>query len=215
MDRKLRSKQGIYTKQKKTRLVATALLTLVITTASYQETPRANGVKLPMGSVEDVAYAEQLWLMMHSERLVGKNADRLKPFFGGARPHGMILELAYRNLSVGNHTGFIVIKKNYDGSDVSVANVEKNRAKYLSSITVMYQRELGYDEDNQNWFWVKYKPDGRLFKKEINGKDVALAGRILKGKTRDENGGCLYCHSSAGGGDYIFYPDIQVLPVNN
>ncbi len=169
----------------------------------------------PMGSPEDIAYAKQLWSVLESVELTGQNAKKVKPIVGAARPHGWILELLYKNITVGVHTGFVVVKKNYDGRGVSVASVEANRAKYLSSITVMFQREKGYDEDNKNWFWVKYKPDGSLYKKKMNTMDVAMAGRILKGKTREENGGCIYCHSSAGGGDYIFYPEIIISPVNN
>ena len=206
----------ISTSSRNTALAATTLLiACVFIVTAFQKTQSAEAVNTPMGSLEDITYATRLWSAMQSEKLVGAKAEKLKPFFGGARPHGIILELVYRNLTVGNHTGFLVVKKNYNGTDVSVANVAKNRAKYLSSITVMYRREKGYDEDNQNWFWVKYRPDGSLFKKDMNGKSVALAGRILKGKTRDENGGCIYCHSSARDGDYIFYPEIKVPPVND
>lgn len=194
---------------------ATLFIVFVFTIAAVQTTRGAEAVTTPMGSLQDITYATRLWSAMHSEKLVGAKAEKLKPFFGGARPHGIILELVYRNLTVGNHSGFLVVKKNYNGTDVSVANVERNRAKYLSSITVMYRREKGYDEDNQNWFWVKYRPDGSLFRKDMNGKTIALAGRILKGKTRDENGGCIYCHSSARDGDYVFYPEIRVPPVND
>lgn len=165
---------------------------------------------LPMGLADDVIYAQKLWATMVREKLVGKDAHPLKPFFGGAKPHGMILEIAHQTITLGNHSGFIVVKKNYDGKEVSVENVESNRSKFLSSIAVMFQREPGYDKDNKNWFWVKYKPDGQLFKKTINGMSVAMAGRIFKGKAREKNGECLYCHSSAGGGDYIFYPQITV-----
>ena len=85
----------------------------------------------------------------------------------------------------------------------------QNRAKHLSSYTVMFQRETGYDNDNQNWFWAKYKPDGTLFAKKIGEKQVKVAGRFLKGKDQADNRGCIYCHASAGGGDYIFYPFIE------
>lgn len=193
------------------KLIAAVLISgLVFSTVSCQKKAVEKSAHMSMGSVEDVTYAEKLWKVMRTERFVGENEEKLEPFFGGARPHGMILEVAYRNITVGDHTGFVVVKKNYNGPDVSMKNVKMNRSKYLSSITVMYQREQGYDEDNQNWFWVKYKPDGSLFKKKMKGKSVAMAGRILKGKNRDESGGCLYCHSSAGGGDYIFYPEIKL-----
>jgi hypothetical protein len=161
----------------------------------------------PMGSGADVDYAGQLWDVMEQERLVGKNEARHEPFFGGAKPHGMILELAYKTIRVNGHDGFVVVKKNYDGPGVTVETVKQERAKYLSSITVMYQRESGYDEDNQNWFWAKYKPGSKLYRSPAG---VALAGRINKGETREQNRGCIYCHSSAGGGDYIFYPEIKI-----
>jgi hypothetical protein len=155
-------------------------------------------------------FAHQLWRAMEENHLVGKQAIPLQPFFGGAKPHGMILEVYSHRLKVGKHDGFLVLKRNYNGDDVSVENVSRNRAKYLSSITIMYQREAGYDEDNLNLFWAKYKPDGELFIKELAGDRMSLAGRLIKGETYESNKGCLYCHASAGGGDYIFYPDIKL-----
>ncbi len=165
---------------------------------------------LSMGTVDDISYAQKLWSTMVKEQLVGNNALPNKPFFGGAEPHGMILELAYKVIQVDKHSGFVVVKKNYNGPGVSVSSVEAERAKFLTSMTVMYQREAGYDEDNKNWFWVKYKPDGQVERKVIKGNEIALAGRVIKGKTHEDNGGCIYCHRSAGGGDYIFYPEINV-----
>ncbi len=187
-----------------------ALLCLMVLAACVQKLDRRDAGKslAPMGTAVDVAYAARLWQVMESERLVGANATLQKPFFGGAKPHGMILEIGYQDIRVDGHTGFVVVKKNYNGEGVSEATVAKDRARYLSSITVMFQREANYDEDNQNWFWVKYRPNGELFKKTIMGRQLPLAGRIFKGKTRDENGGCIYCHSSAGGGNYIFYREI-------
>ena len=134
------------------------------------------GKSASFGFDTDVAYSSQLWETLSAERIVGDNAVAKKPFFGGAKPHGMILELAYQPVTIGGHTGFVVVKKNYDGDGVSINAVEKNRSKYLHSITVMYQREAGYDEDNQNWFWAKYGPKGELLQKQINGRDIGLAG---------------------------------------
>lgn len=183
------------------------LAVMLILTACSPDDGKGEG---PMGGQEDVAYAEKLWSAMVKERLVGADAKRLEPFFGGAKPHGMILELATWPVSVDDHTGFLVVKNNYDGEGVSVEAVKKDRKRFLSSVTIMYQREKGYDPDNLNWFWAKYRPDGSLFDKG----GVKLAGRIKKAKSRDDYGGCLYCHSSAGGGDYIFYPDIKLPGFN-
>jgi len=162
------------------------------------------------GTVEDITYAKLIWSVMEAERLVGKNEIKLEPFFGGAKPHGMVLELVYKIIKADNHDGFIVVKKNYDGIDVTVESVKRSRSKYLSSITIMYQRESGYDTDNQDWFWAKYNPDGSLYQKKVEGKIMQMAGRIWKGETMEQNRGCLYCHASAGGGDYIFYPEINL-----
>mgnify|MGYP006424265773 FL=1 len=161
-----------------------------------------------MGTETDNQYAKKLWSVMEKEKLVGVQAKPLKPFFGGAKPHGMILEIANQTLNINGHTGFLVVKKNYGGKGVSVESVKKNRSKYLSSITVMYQRKAGYDVDNQDWFWVKYQPNGQFYYKNINQVKTALTGRVIKGKTDDDARGCIYCHRSAGGGDYIFYPEI-------
>jgi len=161
----------------------------------------------PMGTHADVAYARKLWDALTSVALTGPRARPLKPFFGGAKPHGMILELTHRDLTVGGHSGFLVLKRNYNGPGVSVAKVAADRARFLSSITVMYRREKGYDPENQDLFWVKYRPDGSLFR---NPKGLAMAGRILKGPSPGESRGCIYCHASAGGGDYVFYPEIRV-----
>jgi hypothetical protein len=64
----------------------------------------------------------------------------------------------------------------------------------------MFRREAGYDEDNQNWFWAKFLPDGTLDK---NPKGMMLAGQVAKGA----DVGCIACHSNAGGDDYVFTAD--------
>ena len=71
-------------------------------------------------------------------------------------------------------------------------------AKHLGAITVMFRREAGYDDDNQDWFWAKFLPDGSLDKNAMGG---ALAGRVAKGA----DAGCIACHS--GVDDYVFTSD--------
>ncbi len=163
-----------------------------------------------VGTADDIQYAAKLWSVLESERMVGAHAKTLKPFIGAARPHGWVLEVESRMVQLGEHRGFVVVKKNYRGNHISVADVEKNRAKYLNSISVMFKREAGYDPEDKNWFWVQYKPDGQLFTMRKMGMKIAMAGKIMKGASPDKNSGCIYCHSSAGGGDYIFYPDITL-----
>jgi len=189
------------------RLRAGLVLSLIILCSSCQGFTSA-GADQPAGSPADVSYARRLWAAMEAEKMVGAQARHLEPFIGAARPHGWILEIDHRNIVVDGHTGFLVMKNNYNGTDLTVAQVEADRARYLSSVTVMYQREAGYDPQDQDWFWVKYKPNGDLFNRPMGSKQVPMAGRLFKGKDGQSVGGCLYCHRSAGGGDYIFYPDI-------
>ena len=65
----------------------------------------------------------------------------------------------------------------------------ENPTEWLKAVTIMLQREPGYD-DNDNWFWVKYAPDGSVMK---NPKGIKA--------------GCISCHLSAEGGDYLFFND--------
>jgi len=189
------------------RSLPCALAVLCCGCQGLTATPRP----MPAGSADDVAYARTLWSALQAAGMVGPHARELEPFIGAARPHGWVLELSYRTLTVGDHTGFVVMKNNYNGDGLTVEQVRADRARYLSSVTVMYQREAGYDADNQDWFWVKYRPDGALFAKKMGSKQIPMAGRMFKGRNGDVDRGCIYCHKSAGGGDYIFYPEI-VLP---
>lgn len=62
----------------------------------------------------------------------------------------------------------------------------------------MFKREKNYDAENLDWFWVKYNPQGKLFK---NPKGIPLAGRVAKGVN---TAGCIACHEGAPGKDMVF-----------
>lgn len=186
-----------------------ATLLALLMLAHIARTTAAGGVT-PVGTPDDIAYAQRLWSTMERERLVGPDATPDDPFFAGAEPHGMVIEVLARSVAVHGHRGFVVVKRNYAGPGVSEARVRADRTRFLTAVTVMFRREAGYDPDNLDWFWVKYRPDGTLFEAEIAGQTRALAGRLVKGETPQDNGGCLWCHRSAGGGDYIFYPWIEL-----
>ena len=123
----------------------------------------------------------------------------------GTPPHGKVLETLHKQITVNGHTGMAIVKRNYGGPDVSIGNVDANRAKYLKAVTVMYKREAGYDAEDKDWFWAKYTPDGGLHVKEKMGMKIRLAGRVAKGKPE----GCISCHQGAPGGDFVFANDIQ------
>jgi hypothetical protein len=152
----------------------------------------------PFGGPEDTAYAEQLWRAMVRANLAGPDSIMSTPYTG-AHPHGAILDTIDGKLTVQGNTGAVIIKRNYGGEGVSKQNVANDPSEYLKAVTVMYKRD-GYDADNQDWFWAKFKADGSL---DANPKGVKLAGRVAKGM----NKGCIACHAAAPGGDMVFNYD--------
>lgn len=153
----------------------------------------------PFGSPEDVAYAGKVWERMAEERLRGPRAINTIPY-EGIEPHGAILETLIATMEVDGHEGVIFVKRNYGPAGVAKGEVQKNRSAHLGAVTVMFQREDGYDADHDNWFWAKFKPDGAL---DVNPQGVPLAGRVAKG----QDTGCIACHQNAPGEDYLFTTD--------
>lgn len=177
----------------------------VVTLYGCQATLRTMGMGPPMGSPEDVADSQDLWKALEKANLVGPQAQESKPYMG-TPPHGTVLETLHQEITVNGHTGMAIVKRNYAGPGVSISGVDANRAQYLKAVTVMYQRESGYDPDDKNWFWAKYTPDGGLDVKEKMGMKIKLAGRVAKGMPE----GCISCHQGAPGGDFVFADTIQV-----
>jgi hypothetical protein len=69
--------------------------------------------------------------------------------------------------------GSILVKENY-GKD----------KKTLVAITPMYKVK-GYNPDDRNWLWAKYKKDGT----------IEAAGKVE---------GCIQCHRNVKEDDYLF-----------
>ena len=164
-------------------------LAFVCTSLSAQEAS--------FGAQSDADYAALIWEIMVAERLVGDKAIATTPYEGGP-PHGAMLQTFYSTATIDGHTGDLIVKRNYGPEEVSAEQVLADPGKHLGAITIMYRREAGFDDDNQNWFWVKYRTDGSVDK---NPEGMMLAGRVAKGA--DE--GCIACHS--GVDDYIFTAD--------
>jgi hypothetical protein len=150
-------------------------------------------MKPPFGTPEDSKYASDLWKALQQADLIGPNAVNGVLSKGNA-PHGAVVETTSKSISVNRHRGAVHVKRNYGGTPAEAAGM---RNQSLMAITVMFQREDGYDSDNNNWFWAKYMPDGTLDK---GPKDMPLAGRVAKGM----NMGCISCHANAPGNDYLF-----------
>jgi len=141
----------------------------------------------PFGTDADADYAALLWDVMASSRLVGEDAIQVFPYEGTAPAHGRMLTAVFSNATVDGLNGDLIVKNNYGPEGVTAEQIMEDPAKYLGAVTVMFRREAGYDEDNSNWFWVKYLPDGTL-DKTPNG--MRMAGRIAKGA----DVGCIACH---------------------
>lgn len=153
----------------------------------------------PFGDPDSVSYSQDLWAALEDAKLAGEDAYEAVPY-EGQHPHGAVLQTLDGEVTVNGHTGAVIVKRNYGGEGVSESKVANNPDQYLASVTVMFRRERGYDPDNANWFWAKYKPDGSL---ATNPKDMKLAGRVAKGADK----GCIACHSSAPGSDFVYNND--------
>ncbi len=151
---------------------------------------------MPFGGEADVAFAEALWAEMDGYGDWAMQSEIMP----GESPHGMFIRMYYSIVTIDGVAYHVVVKDNYGGKDVTIEMVKKSPADYLMAITPMVQREAGYDSDNNDWYWVKYAPSGMVAK---NDMDMAMAGRVAKGMPM----GCIACHASAGGSDYLFAND--------
>ncbi len=183
--------------------VAIATITLALTGAVVAEGKKSNNMKkndgmtkqhsgkmmkAPFGGAEDVAFAKEMWEKLHAK---GYDALHNNLYVGGP-PHGKV-----REVIEGVIDGQLVISKtNYGGAGVSIEAVKKDPKAFLKAVTIMVKRP-GYDPDDKDWFWAKYRPDGTL---HTNKKGMKLAGKVAKGKPV----GCISCHASASGNDLVF-----------
>ncbi|EAR50937.1 hypothetical protein OG2516_13731 [Oceanicola granulosus HTCC2516] len=170
-------------------LIAAAALGALATTAIAQQA----------GTEADQDYAAQIWAQMIDSGFAGEGAVMSHPY-PGTDPHGMMLETYYTEATVDGHTGQLIIKRNYGPEGVSADEVLAAPEEHLGAVTIMFQREAGYDPDTNNWFYAKYLPDGTL---DQNPAGMALAGLVGKGA----DAGCIACHSAAPGEDFLFLTD--------
>jgi len=126
--------------------------------------------------------------MVHNQ-LVGEERTRSFPFVG-SRPHGSVQEVIATEAEIDGHTGRLIVKHNYGTKEEltpkSVYAASQNE-NYVA-LTIMFQREEGYDPGNNDWFWAEYNPDGSI----IVYQDAHLSGR---------SSFCLGCHTPLGGKD--------------
>jgi hypothetical protein len=178
---------------RQTIVAAAAFSAMYVSTNALSAEPPFSGPK-------DVAFAGSLWKALEQNRLVG--ADRIQAMpYKTPPPHGQFVESIDGRISVDGRKGVVIVKKNFGKSGKETRQeIADDPDRYMTSITVMFKREAGYDADNKNWYWAKYFPDGSLFK---NPKGMALAGRVAKGSDK----ACIACHIGAPGKDYVFIHD--------
>lgn len=175
-----------------------------IALAAFAVTAFAPGAVLaqdaPFGNPADTEYAAKVWAVMGEARLTPGDNAIYATLYEGTDPHGFWLETFYTEATIDGHTGALVVKRNYGPEGVEEDVARADPKGHLGAITVMFKREAGYDDDNNDWFWAKYLPDGSLDKNPAN---MQLAGRVAKGAEQ----GCIACHTAAPGEDYIFTSD--------
>lgn len=178
------------------KLVTISLLSGLATAIAVVGTAANAGKKMmhpPFGSKADAAYAADIWKAMKAVHLVGPNAINVRPYEGN-HPHGAIQQVLDSKIKVRGRMARVILKRNFGGKGVTVQSVYDNPTKNMGAITVMFKREKGYDPEDLDWMWIKYKPDGSLHK---NPKGMMLAGKVAKGMEK----GCIACHKAAGGAD--------------
>ena len=171
------------------------VLTLVALLAHGGSREQASG-QPPFGGQADIAFAKDLWRAMEDYRDWKMQSD----IYPGTSPHGAFLRVSYNLVHVDGKPYHLIVKENFGGQDATRRKVVANPDDYRGPVTIMLQREAGYDPAHGDWFWVKYEPDGDIAE---NDKGRALAGRVAKGAQK----GCIACHGNAAGGDYVFNND--------
>lgn len=156
-------------------------------------------MEMPFGGAADVAFAEGLWTAMDGYT----DWPMASGYYTGGSPHGDFIRMYYGLVTVEGVPYHVIVKDNFGGEGATLETVADSPADYLMAVTVMLQRERGYDKENKDWFWVKYGPDGAIGRNDMS---VAMAGRVAKGMAM----GCIACHAKAAGGDYAFFNDTGV-----
>jgi len=184
--------------------VLVAIVLLVFAMAVFSQTATKTkadkkAAQMPFGGKEDVAFANDLWKAMkdYSDKWLMKSDFRI-----GLSPHGDFIRLYYNVVNMNSKPYHVIVKDNFGGEGATMESVSESPSKYLVAVTVMVQREKGYDTEDNDWFWVKYNTDGTINKDE---KGVEMAGRVAKGMDT----GCISCHKTARDNDFIFSNDNQ------
>ena len=92
---------------------AVALVALVATPTQGGEASNKSGAEMspPFSGPANVAYAKLIWSELEKAGFVGSNSMVSYPYFGNL-PHGGVLELLEKPMTIDGHTGVMIVKKN-------------------------------------------------------------------------------------------------------
>ncbi len=136
--------------------------------------------------------AKELWNKIQSENywVNWKTWPGKEAFYKGREPHGALLT-TYVNDAV---LKTIINKKGQMPTGAIIITENYMPDKTLDSITVMHKIE-GFNPKINDWFWVKFGPDGKIATAEKYGQTLMLTGKVAT---------CIECHGGQSANDYIF-----------
>lgn len=161
--------------------------TLFVLSQVHSQQPTAVAQNQPVQSFESKFWD---YLQQVQYRNWAPAAGQGLDVYEGQAPHGAYLKMYVNRIAAADPKnlphGSIIIKENFD-----------NDKKTLAAVTAMY-RVKGFDADHNDWYWVKYNPDGTVAKTSAEDGNKPVAGKVKA---------CIDCHSGAKGGDYYFAND--------
>src|SRR5262245_21195691 len=147
------------------------------------------GEPSPYGGPFDEQEASSLWL-----QIAGRDGwpafAGYDGFFENGAPHGAFGRLFVNTIAAEDPTalpiGSVIVKHDYVDQDEGA----------LDSIT-MIARIDNFNPEAGDWFWARFELDGSL---STDDDGRPLAGKIGMGGEM----GCIPCHQSAPGADFVF-----------
>ena len=135
-------------------------------------------------------FEQRMWKYLNSSVYqqwspAGDNGD----FRESQAPHGALVKTYMNRKAASDPTnlvnGSVIIKENYSPDEK------------LMAITLMYKSD-GYNAAADDWYWVKYMPNGQVAQMDTPNGKMAIAGKAQA---------CIDCHAGAEGDDYLFFND--------
>lgn len=136
--------------------------------------------------------ANELWNKIQSENYWAnwKKWPDKEAFYKGREPHGALLTTYVNDAALKT----IIDKEGQMPSGAIIITEDYMPDKTLDSITVMHKIE-GFNPKVNDWFWVKFGPDGKIATAEKYGQTLNLAGKVAA---------CIECHGGQSANDFIF-----------